>query len=328
MRRTATPLIVTAVVLACMSPPAPASAQSSSNAEGPVQSAQIVPQLPREMRRPDPPKEDRRWSLSAAASNVFETNIDRNQDNNQAAGVVLGLGGQFRNRTDRPTFTAQYQLGGHMYAGAPRWDRVSHNARAAYERRLLKALTFEGVGEISLKGSTEDRELGNQYIVSPRLQFRLSRSLRLGLEGGYRLKHYPDRTRNATNPYGGLRFVHRLGAFRWELGYRYEENHSDTTRNRYRRSTYSGEVLVPFGRHDSFGFEVKGRSRRYERTVRLGDQRVPLRDRKWSFSPQWVHVLNPGVQVRASYDFETRGANDPGRNYGAHSTVLAIERRW
>ncbi len=297
-------------------------------ASGDAQSAQIgPPKRPQDTPRPEAPKV-RLWSLSAAASNVFETNIDRNQDNNQAAGVVLGLGGQYRNRTDRPSFTAQYQLGGHMYAGAPRWDRVSHNVRSTYERRLLKPLTFEAVGEISIKGSTEDRELGNQYIVSPRLQYRLPDNFRLGLETGYRVKHYADRTRNATNPYGGVRLTRRFGRGRWDLGYRYEENHSDTTRNRYIRSTYSGDVTLPLTAQDSVGLELKFRSRRYERLVRVGDRRVPLRDLKWSLSPEWIHVLNPGLQLRAGYEFESRGANDPGRNYGAHSTILAVERRW
>jgi len=36
----------------------------------------------------------------------------------------------------------------------------------------------------------------------------------------------------------------------------------------------------------------------------------------------------PRLQLRLSYEFETRGANDPDRQYDAHSTVFAIERRW
>lgn len=62
--------------------------------------------------------------------------------------------------------------------------------------------------------------------------------------------------------------------------------------------------------------------------MRVGDRRVPLRDLKWSLSPEWIHVLDPGLQLRAAYEFEGRGASDQGRNYGAHSTILAVERRW
>ena len=270
----------------------------------------------------------RLWSLSAAASSVFESNIDRNQENNQSEGLVLGVGGEYRNRLDRPTFTVQYEMGGHMYAGAPQWDRISHHLRAAYEHRLFKPLTFEAVGEVALKGSTEDRELGNQYIVSPRFQYRLSRTLRLGFESGYRVKRYDDQTRNAGNPYGGVRLTQRFGSGRWDLGYRYEENLSAGERNRYVRSTYSGALALPVTLQDNFAVELKFRPRRYGRTVRVGDRRLPLRDLKWTLSPEWVHVLNAGLQFRVGYEFEARGANDPGRTYNAHSMALSVERRW
>jgi hypothetical protein len=325
MRKKHTGLAAAVVIaLAGTFAPLPASGQQAASAEAtqgiPPAS---VPDIPRPAVT-----QPRLWSLFATASNVFESNIDRNQENNRAEGLVLGVGGQYRNRVDRPSFTAQYQVGGHMYAGAPRWDRISHNARAAYERRLLKALTFEAIGELSIKGSTEDRELGNQYIVSPRLQYRLTRNYRVEIESGYRVKHYEDGARNATNPYGGLRLTRRFGAGRWDVGYRYEENHSDTARNRYIRSTYRGDLIVPVTSRDNLGVELKVRSRRYERLVRIGDRRVPLTDMKWSVSPEWVHVLSPRLQLRASYEFESRGANDPGRNYGAHSTLFAVEHRW
>jgi hypothetical protein len=307
---------------------APAYAQDPSSADDQRQPTQLVPTQRPQAVPPQPAPAGRLWSVVAAASNVFESNIDRNQDDNQAAGLVIGVGGQYRNRADRPTFTAQYQVGAHVYAGASAWDRISHNARTTYERRLSKPLSFEAVGEISIKGSTEDRELGNQYIVSPRLQYRLPGNYRIGLETGYRLKHYDDRTRNATNPYGGLRFSRRFGRGRWDVGYRYEENHADATRNRYIRSTYSGDVILPVTPADTIGFELKFRSRHYQRLVRVDDRRVQLRDLKWSLSPEWVHVLNPALQLRAVYEFERRGANDPARNYGAHSTSIAVERRW
>lgn len=305
----------------------PAWAQAAAADNTQDQSAQVPRPAPPPLPRQQSPA-GRLWSLSTAVSNVYESNIDRNPDNHQTAGAVIGLGAQYQNRANRPWLTAQYQLGGHMYAGAPRWDRVSHNARATYEGRLFKPLTFEAVGEVSIKGSTEDRELGNQYIVSPRLQYRLPRGFRVGLDTGYRLKHYADRTRNATNPYGGVRLGQRSGRSRWDLGYRYEENHADLTRNSYIRSTYSGDVVLPFTANDTLGLELKYRSRQYDRLVRIGSSRVPLRDEKWTISPEWVHAVGPQLQLRASYEFETRSANDPGRNYGAHSAVLAVERRW
>ncbi len=327
MRKRVNVAVFAAMGLACAFAPPAASGQSSSNGASPTGGTQATrtsaPDIP-----PSGAPQGRLWSFSAAASSVFESNIDRNQENNRSEGVVLGVGGLYRNRVDRPTFTAQYEVGGHMYAGAQRWDRISHHLRAAYERRLLKPLTFEAVGEMSIKGSTEDRELGNQYIVSPRLQFRLSREFRFGLESGYRVKHYADRARNAVNPYGGVRLTRRFGRGRWDLGYRYEENLADTERNRYIRSTYSGNLVVPFTLQDSIGVELKFRPRRYERLVRVGDNRVRLRDLKWTLSPEWVHALGPGLQFRASYEFEARDANDPGRTYNAHSMVIGVERRW
>jgi hypothetical protein len=324
MHKTATASILALVISAAAASTALAQGTPGTGDQTP-QIAPVGPLPPAPRRSPSPP---RPWSFVAAASNVFESNIDRNQDNHHAAGAVVGLGGQYQNRADRPSFTVQYQAGAHVYAGAPNWDRISHNLRSAYEKRLFKPVSFEAVGEISIKGSTEDRELGNQYIVSPRLQYRLPRNVRIGVETGFRVKHYADRTRNATNPYGGVRLTQRIGRGRWDLGYRYEENNSDTARNRYIRSTYSGDFTVPIARADTLGFELKFRSRHYERLVRIDDRRVPLRDLKWSLSPEWVHVLSPGVQLRAGYEFEQRGANDPGRNYGAHSTFLAVERRW
>ncbi len=315
MRRHANVAVVVATALVGALAPWPASGQSRPGGTGTTTGAQ-------ESAQP------RLWSVSAVAASVFESNIDRTQGGGEAGGLVLGLGGQYQNRADRPTFTVQYQAGGHMYANAPRWTRISHNARAAYERRLFRPLTLETVGEMSIRGSTEDRELGNQYTISPRLQYRLSRTFRVELESGYRVKHYEDRARNATNPYGGVSLTQRVGRGKWVLGYRYEENHAETERNRYIRSKYSVEVVAPATRRDTVGVELKVRSRRYERLVRVGDSRVPLRDRKWNLSPEWVRVLSPRLQLRASYEFETRGANDPDRPYSAHSMVVAIERRW
>jgi len=271
----------------------------------------------------------RLWSVSASASNVFESNIDRSREGQLADGLVLGLTGYVQNRADRPTLTVQYQVGLHTYAGTDRWDRLSHNVRASYERRLAKSLSVEGVSEIAIKGSSEDRELGNQYVFSPRLQYRFSRAFRVGFEGGYRVRRYDDPLRNATNPYGGLRLSWRFGGRgRLDAGYRYEENHATGERHRYRRYTVGSEVLIPVTPHDTFDVEAKWRTRRYERLVRVDGARVPLRDAKWTLSPAWVHLLSPGLQLRLSYEFETRGANDPDRQYDAHSTVFAIERRW
>lgn len=320
--------VVAAAALVSAFASAPAFGQSPPGGGGPAAGVQPAEQVPAPAVPPPAAAPARRWSLAAVASNVLESNIDRTHEGNGAGGLVIGLGAYYRNRLDRPTFTAQYQVGGHMYAGTTRWDRISHNARAAYERRLLRPLTFEVVGELSIKGSTEDRELGNQYIASPRLQYRLSRNLRLELEPGYLIKRYPDSARNATNPYAGLTLTRRFGHGRWDVEYRYEENHAESERNRYIRSTYSSELLLALAAQDTVAVELKFRPRRYQRLVRVDGERVPLRDLKWSVSPEWVHTLGPQLQLRASYEFEARDANDPERTYSAHSTVLAIERRW
>ncbi len=95
------------------------------------------------------------------------------------------------------------------------------------ENKLGRKWISDTSGEISLKGSTEDRELTNRYSASQFFQYRLMPDNRFNFGGAYSLKRYDDdKRRDSENPYLETSYERRFskGKRKLEFSYRYEEN--------------------------------------------------------------------------------------------------------
>lgn len=316
-------LLTTACVLCLVAVPARAQVSSGDSADG----GQRPPvQQPPTGTRPG----ERPLTIFTSAANVFDTNINHDEEDTiRSLGMVLATGAQFRDNPRDPSVDVTYTIGFHRYTRTDRWDRLSHHVRALVETDLSGPWSWETVGEISLKGSSEDRELSDQYVINPRLDYRFGERHRFRMYGLLRLKRYDEEIlRNATNQYAGgeLLFRSRKGS-RFEVGGRLERNDAAGPRYDYHRYTYYTEFVVPVSARDRIELELTTRRQQYLNRL-VEDQEVLRRDQRWIPSFTWVRALTPEADLEVGYKLEARTSNDPEKKFNAHLVTVSVLRRW
>ncbi len=280
--------------------------------------------------------EGKHWSFYLTFSGLLDSNINHDEDDINDYGLVSGAGVYFRNRSKNPNFEFSYEIGQHGYKNTNNWDRTSHNLRAWSENKLGKRWVSDTSGEISFKGSTEDRELANRYSLSQFFQYRLTRSNRFNFGGAYRLKRYDDTRRNSTSPYGEVGYERRFsnGKRKLEFSYRYEENRArEVNRYSYIRWTYGAEFVTPLFKKGRLDIKARYRPQKYARLVEIelpnGDEiDVPRRDKRWIFSADWRRPLSRNLELGLIYKYEQRNSNDPDRNFKARAAGAVFTYRW
>lgn len=269
------------------------------------------------------------WLMSFGTA--FDSNIDHNRANSEAYGGVLGAGVRFRSNVDDPAFEVTYEAALHSYTQGTRWDRVSQQARALWEVEFAGPWTFGLVGEMSLKGSSEDRELSDQFVAEPRLEYTFSDAHRIRVYGAYRLRRYTDDPlRDADNPMVGVEFRRRTDrGDRLEVGLRFDRNQSLGTRHRYDRWTLSTGYGTPVSRLDRLDFELRFRAKRYRfRVVEIEDEDFARLDHQWIPSITWSRTLFGDLESQVEYRWESRISNDPNRDFQAHLIAVRVVQRW
>ena len=278
----------------------------------------------------------RLWTSYVLVSNEYDTNINHDsQDLVDSVGVVFGAGIRWQNNLSKPAWELSYEIGKHSYTNTDLWDRVSHNMKASYEWRFAKRWSLETGGEIAIKGATEDREIGNQYSVKPKLKYKITQSNRLEFVGTYRLKRYdvfPER--DAINTYYGFAFEHRFGEQRLEFGWRREQNNADGARYDYLRYIYSLDYTIPFATRNWISFEAEYKPQRYYNrfgTIDVDhgpDIRFLRHDQRWVFTAATAIALSQHMDLVLGYQYETRSSNDPDKFYDAHQPGLMLRYVW
>jgi hypothetical protein len=246
---------------------------------------------------------------------------------------VPSFGFHFRDDPEKPTFEAEYEVGFHRYTRTDSFDRVSHYFTGAYRRRLNGRLSARTTAEVSLKGSSEDRDVNNQYSLEQQLQYRLTPTARLSAFAAYRIKRYPliDAGKNAIDPYVGGRFAHELnGGREWQLTYRYDKNRSQDPKDRYVRQTYEAQFSTPLfrSRHDLLTVEARYGPRLYARQIKVDGGRAARKDRRWVFEFDYERPLSRDVRLGLGYQYETRGSNDPEKRFNAHVLGVTFNFDW
>lgn len=279
-----------------------------------------------------PPSRSDRGPFTFAFHNVYllDDNINHSRDDpHETRGAVFGLEATWKTPVSKPNFEISYEIARHFHT-ADEWDRLSHDVRAAWEQRLSKHWNVETVGEVSLKGSTEDRDISDQYIFSPRLEYRFTRENRVRAYGAYRIRKFDDDpTRDARNRYVGIEYVYRGGVRRVDVGFRYEVNRADSDRHHYTRWSYYTDYTVPVGRRNRITLEANYRPRRYDvRTVRVGDHRELRLDKSWILAAEVGHLLRSDLEIFAGYRFENRTSNDSDKRFNEHSAEAGLAYRF
>jgi hypothetical protein len=273
------------------------------------------------------------WMFGSLSS-LFDTNILHDEQGVNSFGLVPSVGFHFQDNAERPSFVAEYEAGLHRYTGTNKFDRVSHNFDAAYKRQLTHRFSARTTGEVSLKGSSEDRDINNQYSLEQQFQMRLNSSSRVSAFAAYRVKRYPlvDVAKNAIDPYLGGKFQQKLaGGRELEFGYRYDKNRSQGEKDRYVRRTFEAQYGTPLFRskRDLLTVEARYSPRRYARLIKdVNGVRVPRLDRRWVLEAWYERPLNDNVQLGLRYQFEKRDSNDPDKPFNAHLFGLTFGFKW
>ena len=273
----------------------------------------------------------RRLWFSATLATSFDTNINHDPVGVSSYGLVPSLGVHFQNSVEKPSFAIDYEVAAHNYTNSEEWDRVSQNLVVSYRRHLFGGWSTRTESEITLKGSSEDRELNNQYLLGQQLEYRINPNSRLQFAAAYRVKRDPiDSGSNAIDPYAGIRFIQKLpGDKRWALSYRYDKNRSWDPKNRYIRWAYETEFATPIvDRLTRLSFDLTYKPRLYGRTVRVEGERVPRRDGRWIFEARVERVLRSDLLMVFVYRFERRDSNDPEKDFKSNQAGVALTYRW
>ncbi len=273
----------------------------------------------------------RRLWFTATLATSFDTNIDHEPQGVSSFGLVPSMGVHFQNSAEKPSFELDYEVAAHNYTNTDEWDRVSHSLIMSYRKRLFGGWSTRTESEITLKGSSEDRELNNQYGLRQQLEYRFNENSRLQLAAAYRIKRDPiESGNNAIDPYVGARFIQKLGEDkRLALSYRYDKNRAWDPRNRYIRWAYEAEFAMPIiDRRTGVSFDFTYKPRLYGRTVRVDGERVPRRDGRWIFETQVERMLRSDLRLVFVYRFERRASNDPDKNFQSNQAGFAFTYRW
>ena len=269
------------------------------------------------------------WLFNMNFGQVFDSNIDQDQKRLKSFGLVSSLGISYRDNPKRPSFRFDYEVGWHQYSRTDRWDRVSQLFVASYERRLARHLSLKTEGVASLKGSSEDRELANQYVIEEQIKYRFNRRNRIKVYGAYRVKRYDDEPlRNTINPYVGAKYQLLMGNRSWTAGYRYDTSRPVNPRGRYIRWTYTGEFSTPLGREGSLTVGAKYQPKLYARLIKSGETRVPRRDEKWALSAVWEREVRKQLFFGLFYGFETQDSNLIDKQFKANQVGTHIRYQW
>lgn len=269
--------------------------------------------------------------LRVSTSALYESNLDHATAPRAAFGGVVALGIRLQDRDRRPRVTLDAETALHRYSAPTRFERASLAAEGGLALALARGVTWETALSLSLRGSSEDRDLNNQYQARERLELRLARGTAARVAASVRLKRYPEAGaagRNALNRYAEVEILQRLqDGGRLTLSARLETNAAAASRYDYRRVTWGLELESAPGRWQQLELDVTYRVQHYtDRQVEDGD--ALRRDYRLSPELRWTLRPWPSTAVTFAYDFENRSSNDPDEGYDAHRLSLGVRRWW
>lgn len=268
-------------------------------------------------------------TLSAALSlaSTYDNNLDYVQSSLPSYGALAGVEGRFQSRPDRPALLVEYMANIQSYSRTDKWDRVSQRGRVVLAARPGPAWTLDLASTFSLLGATEDRELVDELVVGPRIEYAVAGNS-VQLSGGQQFRRNRDDGPDATSRFAAAELRGRIGRrHRWGTSYRYESVDSEDPRRRNVRSTYGAQYSRRMFTRSRVGIGLRYRARRYpERMVQVNEEDVPRQDRGWQVQSSWVTNLRPGPELRLQHRYELRHSNVSGDGFDAHRLTLTLRQ--
>ena len=263
-------------------------------------------------------------------SNIYEDNIDHDSELESipSYGMVPSLQLQIRSSASNPLFTLDYLVARHSYSNTERWDRISNAFRGVFKPRISDSFSSSSSIEVSLKGSSEDRDISNQFQVVQEFEYSFTRRHHLQVYGTYRMKRFPGIEDSQTfKPNVGVNFERsNSDGERFESGARYEFNKRNDPGGNYKRWTFSVAYRSPeFNERDQFEIGIKHRRKFYtQRLIEIEDEDYLRQDNRMSIDAVWAHQFKGGVTLELGYEYETRSSNDPDKLYEANAFSLVM----
>lgn len=273
---------------------------------------------------------EKTWYLKAKLFGTFDSNFDKEPIGVKSFGVIPSADFGYQLQKDRHRLQFQYSIGRPKYTNFPEYNRLGQYFRGAYRNTLGKGWSSESEFETLLRGLDEDREKNNQFIVTQKFNYRLTKKDKLGFYGVYRLKRQSeDPNQDAKNPQVGIKYTRQLTKKLESYGgFRYDHNIAVGLRQRYIRRTFSAGLDFEATKRDKFSFEARYAPRLYGRLIKVNGFNVPRSDKKMTFDFGWKHQFTDRFWFEADYQFEKRNSNDIDKIYKNHQVVFAIYYRW
>jgi hypothetical protein len=270
-----------------------------------------------------------RWHGTVALANLFDGNINHELEPVRSYGIVPAGEIVFQSSRE-PAFEFGYEIAANRFTGTDEWNRISHSMYSTWSYRAGSRVRLDSGAAASWKGSSEDRELANEFGLSQRIAWRVSQSTRLVASASYRYKQYPDDPgTSGPSPYVGAKFDQRLrNNRRIVAGYKYQTRMSHTVRDRYHRSAYTLVYSMPgFTAAERLSFEVEYRPQHYERLVKLPGRQELRFDRRYIAGAVYERPVSERATARWVAGVETRNSNDASKHFFAPTFGVTISYR-
>ncbi len=273
---------------------------------------------------------EKTWYIKAKLFTTFDSNFDKEPIATKSFGVIPSLEVGYQLQKDRHRLQFQYSIGYPKYTKFPEYNRLGQYFRTSYRNTLGKGWNSETEFETLLRGLDEDREQNNQYIVTQKFNYRVTKKDKLGFYGVYRLKRQSeDPNQDAKNPQVGVKYTRQITSkLEGYGGFRYDHNIARGLRQRYIRRTFSAGLDFEPTKRDKFSFEARYAPRLYGRLIDVNGFDVPRSDKKLTFNFGWRHEFTSRFGFEANYQFEKRNSNDIDKIYKNHQVVFSFYYRW
>ena len=267
------------------------------------------------------------WVAKVSADLVYDTNIERDDTSQHSIGRILAVGLRYRKERKHDALFGAYDAALHEYSNSDTYDRTSHQIALGYSRELNKKWDFEIEGEVSFKGSNDDRELFDQRSIKASLKYSLTKQMDLIFEQGYRDRSYTDAGEDANNIYSELTWRKDLDKDRrLEFSARTESNIAFDRKYDFRRLTYGADYRQQISRADQIEIEARYRFRNY--AFREGDGSALRSDKNFIFGVTYDRALTDNWILSLGYRYEKRHSNDSDKLFDESRFIIGLTHRW
>ena len=258
-------------------------------------------------------------------ASVYDSNINRNRVDPQGLAGIVTTGILRYRRVGFYDLRAEYEVGLHQYEEDTPWNRVSHKLRTDGRRPVGRYGTLGLVSELQIRGSGEDRSLGNQLSIEPSFRLQPRSGTELRLRGVSRIRRNDAPAEGETNLFASLDVAQDLGSrTEVEVEFRFERNRSESGRRSFQGPRYEMALTRDLSPESELRLGLQWRERQYlERLIDTAEGDEALRrDTRLTPRIRWRRSVGDLVRITLDYEYEMRRSNDPDKVLAGHQVIL------